>query len=97
MPPISLHCDNQATLSKVYSKSYNEKSRHISLRHNVRQLLEEDIIILEYVKLCTNLADPFTKCLSKDLIRKTSFEMGLKLIEWIITRWQPNLDFGNKL
>jgi hypothetical protein len=43
MPPISLHCDSQATLSRVYSKSYNGKSRHISLRYNtVRQLLDED-------------------------------------------------------
>ena len=82
MPPISLHCDSQATLSRVYSKSYNGKSRHISLRHNiVRQLVEEDIITVDYVKLCTNLADHFTKGLSKDLIHKTSFEMGLKPIE----------------
>jgi hypothetical protein len=45
MPPISLHCDSQATSSRVYSKSYNGKSRHINLRHNtVRQLLEEDML-----------------------------------------------------
>jgi len=82
MPPISLHYDSQATLSRVYSKSYNGKSRHISLRHNtVRQLLEEDIITVDYVKSYTNLADPFTKGLCKNLIRKTSFEMGLKPIE----------------
>jgi hypothetical protein len=82
MPPISLHCYSQATLSRVYSKSYNGKSRHISLRHNtVRQLLEEDIITVDYVKSYTNLADPFTKGLCKNLIRKTSFEMGLKPIE----------------
>ena len=79
MPPISLHCDSQATLSRVYSKSYNGKSKHFSLRLNiVKQLLEEDIITIDYLKSFTNLADPFTKGLSKDLIHKTSFAMGLK-------------------
>jgi hypothetical protein len=33
MPAISLHCDSEATMSKAYSKVYNGKSRHISLRH----------------------------------------------------------------
>ena len=81
LPPFSIHCDSQATLSRVYSKSYNGKSRHISLRHNtVRQMLEEDIITVAYIKSCTNLADPFIKGLSKDLIRKTTIEMGLKPI-----------------
>jgi hypothetical protein len=81
-PPISLHCDSQATLLRVYSKSYNGKSRYISLRHNtIRQLLEEDIIIVDYVKSSMNLVDPFTKELSKNMIHKTSFEMSLKPIE----------------
>ena len=81
LPHFSIHFDSQATLSRVYSKSYNGKSRHISLRHNiVREMLEEDIITVAYIKSCTNLADPFTKGLSKDLIRKTTIEMGLKLI-----------------
>ena len=39
MPPISLHCDSEATMSRACSKIYNDKSRHISLRHEfVRQL-----------------------------------------------------------
>jgi len=33
IPSISLHCDRQATMSKAFSKIYNGKSRHISLRH----------------------------------------------------------------
>ena len=33
MPPISIHCDSQATLARAYSSTYNGKSRHISLRH----------------------------------------------------------------
>ena len=33
IPSISLQCDSQATMSKVFSKIYNGKFRHISLRH----------------------------------------------------------------
>ena len=79
MPAISLHCDSQATMSKALNKIYNGKSRHISLRHEfVRQLISEGIITIVYVRSCKNLADPFTKALSRDLIRSTSAGMGLK-------------------
>ena len=79
MPSISLRCDNQATMSKALNKIYNGKSRHISLRHEfVRQLISEGIITIVYVRSCKNLADPFTKALSRDLIRSTSVGMGLK-------------------
>uniref|UniRef100_A0A2N9HD70 Reverse transcriptase Ty1/copia-type domain-containing protein n=1 Tax=Fagus sylvatica TaxID=28930 RepID=A0A2N9HD70_FAGSY len=79
MPAISVYCDSQATMSKAYSKIYNGKSRHISLRHEyVRQLIEDGIISIVYVKSSSNLADPFTKGLSRDLVRVTSIGMGLK-------------------
>jgi hypothetical protein len=79
MPAISVYCDSQATMSKAYSKIYNGKSRHISLRHEyVRQLIEDGVISIVYVKSSSNLADPFTKGLSRDLVRVTSIGMGLK-------------------
>uniref|UniRef100_A0A2N9GRF5 CCHC-type domain-containing protein n=2 Tax=Fagus sylvatica TaxID=28930 RepID=A0A2N9GRF5_FAGSY len=72
MSAISIYCDSQATMSKAYSKIYNGKSRHISLRHEyVRQLVEDGVISIVYVKSSGNLADPFTKGLSRDM---TGFE-----------------------
>uniref|UniRef100_A0A2N9HGJ4 Uncharacterized protein n=1 Tax=Fagus sylvatica TaxID=28930 RepID=A0A2N9HGJ4_FAGSY len=71
MSAISIYCDSQATLSKAYSKIYNGKSRHISLRHEyVRQLIEDGVISIVYVKSSGNLADPFTKGLSRDMGHK---------------------------
>ena len=35
--PISLifiHCDSASTLAKAYSQIYNEKSRHLGVRHS---------------------------------------------------------------
>ena len=66
-------------MSKAYSKIYNEKSKHISLRHEyVRQLLEDGVISIVYVKSSSNLADLFTKGLSRDLVKVTSIGMRLK-------------------
>jgi hypothetical protein len=33
MSSISLHRDSQSTMPRAFSKIYNRKSRHISLRH----------------------------------------------------------------
>jgi hypothetical protein len=64
---------------KAYSKIYDGKSRHISLRHEyVKQLIEDGVISIVYVKSSGNLDDPFTKGLSRDLVRVTSTGMGLK-------------------
>jgi hypothetical protein len=75
MPAISLRCDSEATLSRAYSKVYNGKSRYISLRHEyVKQLIIDGIITIVYVRSSKNLADPFTKGLSRDLVKSTSRE-----------------------
>lgn len=79
MPPISLYCDSEATLTRAYSGTYNGKSRHIGLRHEfVRQLIHDGIITIVYVKSSKNLADPLTKPLTRDLISLTTRDMGLK-------------------
>lgn len=81
MPPISVHCDSQATLSQAYNQVYNGKSRHIGLRHSlVRQMLTDGIITIDFVRSSQNLADPFTKGLARNLVIKTSQGMGLKPI-----------------
>ena len=77
---ISIHCDSQATLARAYSGVYNGKSRHISLRHGyVSELIQRGVISISYVRSSENLADPFTKPLTRDLVEKTSKGMGLKL------------------
>ena len=79
VPPLSLHCDSEATLSRAYSQIYNGKSRHIGLRHSyVRQLLIDGVITINFVRSFQNLADPLTKGLARDLVLKTSKGMGLR-------------------
>ena len=79
MPAISLRCDSQAIMSRAYSNVYNGKSRHISLRHEyVRQLINDGIITIVYVRSSDNLADPLTKAMTREMVRSTSVGMGLK-------------------
>jgi hypothetical protein len=66
-------------MSRAYSNIYNGKSRHISIRHGyIRELIINGVITIVYVKSVNNLADPLTKGLSRDMVRKTTNGMGLK-------------------
>nr|GEU80219.1 Pol polyprotein [Tanacetum cinerariifolium] len=59
--------------------------RHIRRRHNwIRKLLSTGVISIDYVASKDNIADPFTKGLSRELVSKSSKGMGLKpLKEWV--------------
>ncbi|XP_072076502.1 secreted RxLR effector protein 161-like [Arachis hypogaea] len=67
---ISIFCHSESTMSRTYNKVYNGKSRHICLRHEfVRQLIDDGVITITYVRSQGNLADPLTKGLSRDKIK----------------------------
>jgi hypothetical protein len=81
MSAISLYYDNEATMSRAYSNIYNGKSRHINIRHEyIRELIINGVITIVYVKFVNNLANPLTKGLSRDIVRKTTNGMRLKLV-----------------
>ena len=51
----------------------------LALRHEyVRQLISDGVVTIIYIRSCKNLADPFTKGLSRDLIKSTAVGMGLR-------------------
>jgi len=81
MALVSIHCDSQSTLSKAYSQVYNGKSRHIGLRHSyVRDLISNGVISIMFVRIEKNIANPLTKCLTRDMMLKTSLGTRLKPI-----------------
>ncbi|GKA10260.1 putative RNA-directed DNA polymerase [Tanacetum coccineum] len=76
---ISIHCDSKSAMGRAQSTMYNGKSRHIRRRHNsIRQLLSTGVISIDYVASKDNIADPFTKGLSRELVSKSCKGMGLK-------------------
>ena len=79
MAPISIQCDNAATLAKAYSQMYNGKSRHLGVRHSmIRELIMNGVVSIEFVRSQQNLADHLTKGLARDLVLKSAKGMGLK-------------------
>ena len=92
MPAMFLHCESEATMSRAYSKVYNDKSRHISLWHEyIWELISSRFMTIVYVKSGNNLGDPLTKEVSRDMVRKTSSGMGLKPILKGIDNGKPTL------
>jgi fructose-1,6-bisphosphatase/inositol monophosphatase family enzyme len=80
VPAISMNCDNQTVITKVNSSKDNLKTtRHVKRRlKSVRKLRNSGVIALDYVHTSKNLADQFTKGLSRNVIDNASVEMGLR-------------------
>jgi hypothetical protein len=76
---ILMNYDNQTVIVKVDSSKDNMKSsRHIKrwLR-SIRKMRNSVVITLDYIHTEKNLADPFTKGLSHNVINVASKEMSL--------------------
>ena len=83
VPTILMNCDNQTVIAKVnYSKDNLKSSRHVNRRlKSVRKLRNSGVITVTYIRTDKNLADPFTKGLSQNVIDNASREMGLRPID----------------
>jgi len=56
-----------------------KSSRHVKRRlKSIRKMRNSGVIALDYVQTAKNLADPFTKGLSRNVIDEASREMGLR-------------------
>ena len=77
---ILMNCDNQTVITKVNNAKDNAKStRHIKRRlKTIRKLRNFGVIAVAYVQTDKNLADPFTKGLSQNVIENASREMGMR-------------------
>ena len=80
IPAISMNCDNQTVITKVNSSKDNMKStRHVKRRlKSIRKLRNFRVIVLDYVHTSNNLADQFTKGLSRNVIESASRKMDLR-------------------
>ena len=77
---VLMNCDNQTVITKVSSSKDNMKSsRHVQRRlKSVRKMRNSRVIALDYIQTSKNLADPFTKGLSRNVIDNASREMGMR-------------------
>ena len=75
-----MNYDNQTVIMKVNNSKDNMKStRHVKRRlKSVKNLRNSRVIALDYVHTSKNLADQFTKGLSRNVIDSASSEMCLR-------------------
>jgi hypothetical protein len=75
-----MNCDNQTMITKVNSAKNNVKSTTHVKRHlkSVRKLRNSGVIVMAYVQIDKNLADPFTIGLSRNVTEIASREMGMR-------------------
>jgi hypothetical protein len=80
LPAILMNCDNQTMIFKVDSSTDNMKSsRHIKRwLKSVRKMRNSEIITTDYIHTEKNLADPFIKWLSRNVIDAAYKEIGLR-------------------
>jgi hypothetical protein len=68
-----MNCDNQS------SKDNMKSSRLVKRRlKSVRKMRNSKVIALDYIHTSKNLADPFTKALSRNVTDNASKEMGMR-------------------
>ena len=79
---ILMNCSNQTVITKIKSSKDNMHSnKHIRMRLKaITHLRNSRVIALDYIQTAKNLADPFTKGLSRVVIENASREIGMKPI-----------------
>ena len=71
--PINIKVDNIGAIYMAENNMSNNQTKHVNTRyHFVRELMEEGIIKVEFVRSENNDSDIFTKNLGKELFAKHS-------------------------
>jgi transposase InsO family protein len=79
--PLTIHCDNEATLAVSKGEQTHSKSKHLNPKlHSVRERIESNQIELEYVASASNIADVLTKALPEDSFVSHSNSLGLLVL-----------------
>jgi hypothetical protein len=82
IPAIPMKYDNQTVTIKVNNSKDNKKSsRHVKRRlTSVMKMRNSRVIALGYIHTSRNLADPFTKGISRNEIDNASKEVSVRPI-----------------
>ena len=76
--PTVIWEDNQSTIHLAKDAKHHGRSKHIDVRfHFIRQYQEDRLVKIKYIPTGENVADMFTKPLSKSLFEKHKRSVGL--------------------
>ena len=73
---LTIFCDNTSAINISKNPVQHSRTKHIDIRHHViRELVENNVVVLEHVETSKQIADIFTKAL--DSVRFTSLRKSL--------------------
>ena len=71
--PITVMCDNVGAIFIAHNSKNNGRTKHISVKHHfIREYVVDGTVQIKFVRSEENLADPFTKNVSRDSYLKHS-------------------------
>ena len=75
---IPLMCDNTSAVSMGKNPVHHKRTKHIDVRHHfLRDNVEKGNIVLTYCPTEEQIADIFTKALSKDQFERNRLKLGM--------------------
>nr|GEV51307.1 retrovirus-related Pol polyprotein from transposon TNT 1-94 [Tanacetum cinerariifolium] len=76
---IPMYCDNKSAIALCYNNVQHSRSKHIDIRyHFIKERVENGVIELYFVNTEYQLADLFTKALSRDRIEFLINMLGMR-------------------
>ena len=62
--PLTVHCDNKSAIDISKNPVQHSRTKHIDIRHHfIRELVEDNQVVIKHVVTDSQLADIFTKSL----------------------------------
>ena len=76
--PMTMHCDNQATIYIASNPVFHKQTKHIEVDcHITQEKVEDGVIAIPYVSTRVQIADMFTKVLCKTHLGLLCNKLGL--------------------
>jgi len=76
--PMTIYCDNTATIAVTKDPKYHGKTKHIKMRyHYIRESITEQDVILKHISTNSIVADPLTKPIARDVFVRHVRSLGL--------------------
>ena len=78
MNTISIRCDNTSAINLSKNPVQHSRSKHIEIRHHfIRDHVQNENVVLDFVSTDKQLADIFTKPLSEERFCMIRRELGV--------------------
>jgi hypothetical protein len=82
-----IHCDNQSCIKLSENPVFHDRSKHIDIEyHFIQDCVQRGAVRLDYIQTNEQIADIFTKALSRQKFMKFIDHMGLRQNPFLVER-----------